>query len=287
MSLSAHDITKLCEEWCLASKTPEGGMVIGASTEKYRLLANGIVFHELDYDALCCALTGTARVLLRPGLNTVVSMDHMILWSWCGELVLSPRADFFTNDQHEIKTLAETTVRASLVHCKKAAQNREEWEEQRKIDDLQNHHSKQFLIQSNVVLAYLTFPLLEAILKRACNQYIDFDGTVKHQFSVLNRQANQKTYDPNGRLNQCSSLRDLLFLHYNSIASGDLRAKLDEVRAHFTELDNNTDPYDLIYSWRNQSLHGSANFQTIGGVLLNLIFLISISECIIPPQVTT
>lgn len=272
---SAQEIIKLCEEWCLASKTPEGGMAIGPSTEKYRLLANGVVFHKLGYEALCSALIGTAHVLLRPGLNAIVDMDHMFLWSWCGELLLSPRSEFFPRDQHEIRTLAETTVRASLVHCKKPPQSRKKWGEQRQIDDLQSHHAKQFLLQSHLVLAYLIFPLLEALLKRARSQFIDFDGRVKSQFSVPKEQGRQKQYNPN---NICSSLRDLLFLHYGTVANADLVIKLDAFRANFAELDDSVDPFDLIYSWRNQSLHGAATFQTIGGVLLNLAFLIAIFE---------
>jgi len=45
----------------------------------------------------------------------------------------------------------------------------------------------------------------------------------------------------------------------------DLQVLLDGFRRHIQSFDVNQDPFDLIYSWRNQSLHGSANFQTIGG----------------------
>ena len=116
MSLSADDITRLCNEWCAARQTLEGGMVIGHQTERYRLLANGIVFHELGYEALCSALIGTSKVLLRRGLNTVIDYDHFGLWSWCCELALSPRAEFFPHEQQEIKNLAEAAVRASLAN---------------------------------------------------------------------------------------------------------------------------------------------------------------------------
>ena len=85
----------------------------------------------------------------------------------------------------------------------------------------------------------------------------------------------QKQYNPN---NICSSLRDLLFLHYDTVANADLVTKLDAFKAHFAELDDSVDPFDLLYSWRNQSLHGAAAFQTIGGILLTLAFLIAISE---------
>ena len=116
---TAAEIAKLCDEWCSASSVPGGGMAIGGNTEKYRLLANGVVFHELNHEELCAAVAGLSKVLLRPGLNTVVDQDHFGLWSWCGELLLSPRAGLFPMDQHEIKSLYETALHASLAACRK------------------------------------------------------------------------------------------------------------------------------------------------------------------------
>lgn len=280
MTLSAEDITRLCDEWCAATKTPEGGMAIGQRSEKYRLLANNIVFHELDYDAHCAALVGTSKVLLRPGLNTIIDQDHFWLWSWCGELLLSPRAQFFSQDQHEIKSLLGTSIHAALASCRKPPASKEEWEEQNRITDMQPHHAKHFVQNGHIVLAYLAFPLLEAITKRACSSYVDFEGKVISRFSVSKKSGQIKDYDPNGAFHQqqCSSLRDLLFLHYTHIADADLQGRLDKLRDHLSELDSSQDPFDLIYAWRNQSLHGSTNFQTIGGTLLNLSLLIALSE---------
>src|SRR5215217_116395 len=87
---TAAEIEKLCDDWCTASITPAGGMAIGANTEKFRLLANGVNFHELSHEQLCAALIGLSKVLLRPGLNTIVHQDHSALWAWCGELLLNP-----------------------------------------------------------------------------------------------------------------------------------------------------------------------------------------------------
>jgi hypothetical protein len=280
MTLSADEITRLCDAWCTASITPEGGIALGGATEQYRLLANNIVFHELDYQALCVAILGTAKVLLRPGFNTFIDQDHFWLWAWCGELLLSPRAEIFSHEQHEIKTLFEMSIRSSLACCRKPTANCEEWEEQNRISDLQPHHSKYFLYNSHVVLAYLVFPLLEAVIKRACSAYVDFDGSVISGFQVPNRAGQPRSYDPSGPYyeRQCSSLRDLLFLLFNQVAESDLRDSLVIFKSHLSSLDSTADPFDLIYQWRNQSLHGSTNFQTIGGTLLNLSLLIALSE---------
>lgn len=277
---TAADIDKLCDDWCAASITPAGGMAIGANTEKFRLLANGVEFHELSHEALCAALIGLSKILLRPGLNTVVDQDHFALWSWCGELLLSPRFQLFPTAQHEFKSLYEASIHAALAHCRKPPVTKEEWQEQNRIQDLQPHHAKQLLRESSLVLAYLGFPLLEAVLKRACATYVAFDGQVISAFSVPDKQGKPRRYDPNGsfRDKQCSSLRDLLFLHSTVVAGPRLRALVDDFRVHLTSLDGTQDPFDLLYIWRNQSLHGSTNFQTIGGTVLNYSLLISLFE---------
>jgi hypothetical protein len=277
---TAADVSRLCDEWCSASSMPSGGMAIGGNTEKFRLVANGVVFHELNHDALCAAVVGLSKVLLRPGLNTVVDQDHFGLWSWCGELLLSPRASLFPMDQHEIKSLYETALHASLAACRKPAASKQEWQEQNRIQALQPHHGKQLILKSHVVLAYLAFPLLEAVLKRACAKYVTFDGQVVAAFTVPTKQGNPRQYDPQGayRDRQCSSLRDLLVLHHTSVAEPTLKSLLNQFRDHIGFLNNTQDPFDLLYGWRNQSLHGSTNFQTIGGTVLNLSLLISLFE---------
>lgn len=277
---TAAEIEKLCDDWCAASITPDGGMAIGANTEKHRLLTSGVVFHELSHGQLCAALIGLSKVLLRPGLNTIVHEDHFALWSWCAELFLSRQSQLFPVAQHEIKSLYETSFHAALATCRKPPSTKEEWQEQNRIQDLQPHHAKQLLRESSLVLAYLAFPLLEAVLKRACANYVAFDGQVISAFSVPNKQGNPKQYDPNGafRDRQCSSLRDLLLLHSTVVAGPQLKILMDRFRAHLTSLDGSQDPFDLLYGWRNQSLHGSTNFQTIGGTVLNLSLLISLFE---------
>ena len=120
--------------------------------------------------------------------------------------------------------------------------------EQNRIQELQSHHAKQLLQESNLVLAYIGFPLLEAVLKRACAAYVALDGQVISAFSVPNKQGNQRQYDPNGspRERQCSSLRDLLFLHSTFVAGPRLRALLDYFRLHLKLLDGTEDPFDLL-----------------------------------------
>jgi len=276
----AAQIAKLCDDWCAATATPDGGLAIGPKTEKFRLLANGIVFHELGFDALCAALLGLSKVLLRPGLNTIVDHDHFGAWSWCGELLLGPSTNLFSIEQQEIKSLFETTIHAALAHCRKPTDSKEEWELQNQITEMQPHHAKQLLREATLVLAYMALPLLEAVLKRACKSFVSFDGQVVSAFTVEDLQGDPRPYGPRGSRgrSRCSSVRDLLLLHHLHVAEPALKSLVNGFRNHIAALDCSQDPFDVIYSWRNQSLHGTTNFQTIGGTLLTLALLISLFE---------
>lgn len=273
--LSAADIRSLCDKWCEASTMPGGGMAIGQQSEKFRLLANGIAFHELTHDQVCTALVALCKVLLRPGMNTIVHQDHYGIWSWCAEVLLNPRAEVFPQQQQEIKSLFEASLHAALAHCRRPPASSEEWEAQGQMGRQLPHHAQQLLQSSSLVLAYLAFPLLEAVLKRACASFISLDGTVTAQFQVPHRDGKNRVYAPQAK---CSSIRDLLHLHSSSATADNLRAHMDEFRSHIRFLDPSLDPFDLIYQWRNDSLHGTSNYQTIGGTILSLALLISIFE---------
>lgn len=276
--ITPNKIRELCDNWCNSVRQPDGGIAIGGQSEQYRLLRNGIRFHELNFDQLVAAIDGLTKVLLLPGLNTIVDQDHFGLWSWCSEIILSREADFFADEEHELRKLFETCIRSSLVHCKKPATTKEEWQHQVKIDQQVPHNARYFLQESSLTLAYLAFPLLEAISKKTCNSYVDMNGGVITRFVVPSKSGGEKEYDPIGRRKQCSSLRDLLFLIYLNVANDELKNALSEFRNHIATVENSGDPFDVIYKWRNQSLHGSTSFQTIGGTLLNLALLIAIYQ---------
>lgn len=270
MEITSKFIEELCGDWVKAA-TSNGGISIGADSEKYRLLANGVQFHSLSFDCLKSAVLGLSRTILLPGFNTVVVQDHFGLWSWSGEIISGIDSKYFEAEENEIKSLFEACVRASLTHCRKPAASAEEHIAQSEVEQALPHNARYYLQDSSLVLAYLAFPLLEAILKKTCSSYFNMDGSVVRQFDVLNKKNKTRTYKP-GKI--CSSIRDELFLLYNKVASRELKSDLDKFRSHIMFLDSTVDPFDLVYNWRNESLHGTSNYQTIGGTLLNLSILI-------------
>lgn len=270
MEITSKFIEDLCENWVKAA-TRNSGISIGSDSEKYRLLANGVQFHSLSFDCLKSAVLGLSRTILLPGLNTIVVQDHFGLWSWSGELISGIDSKYFEIEEREIKSLFEACIRASLTHCRKPPASAEEHMAQSEVEQALPHNARYYLQDSSLVLAYLAFPLLEAVLKKTCSSYFNMDGSVTRQFDVLNKANKTRTYKSG---NICSSIRDELFLLYNKVASKELKNDLDEFRSHIMCLDSTIDPFDLVYNWRNESLHGSSNYQTIGGTLLNLSILI-------------
>jgi|GEM_PF-876025 len=275
----AEKITQLCDSWVSAAQQPGGGFAIGSATEQHRLHCNGISFHELSYPEIQAACTGLSRVLLFKGLNTVIDLDHKLFWAWAGEVLLSPRSVYFEKTETELRQLFDTCVRATLAGTMPPVQSREDWDRHKERSELVEFNTKQLVSNAHIAVAYLAFPLLEGLLKKICSNYVNYSGTVISAFDVPTPRGGIREYVPNDpKKGKCSSLRDLMFLLYNTVADQDLRPRIDEIRNLFTNLDNAIEPFDLLYAWRNQSLHGQTSFSTIGGTLLNLVLLIAFNQ---------
>jgi hypothetical protein len=266
----ASEITALCESW-VAAATAEGGIAIGSATEQYRLRNNGIYFHELDYGSIQTACLGLSRVLLHGGLNTVIDWDHRWFWAWCGEIFAGRTGmeggAYFGGAEGEIRQLFGLACRAALAGVFNS-NDPDAWERQREQRQHAEPNAQALIDESQVVLVYLSFPLLEAISKKACGTYVDADGRVIAPFSVPGR-----SYRVGAR---CSSVRDLLWLLHDDVASDNLRSALDLQRQHLQGLDSSVDSFGLVYDWRNSSLHGSAHLPTIGGTVFNTAILIAL-----------
>ena len=272
-------IKRLCESWINSAYQTDGSIGIGVNTEKCRLLTNNIVFHELTYEETQAACVGLTHVLLLKGMNTIIDRDHLVFWSWMGELFSSRETGYFGTEEFQIQKLFEVVIRASLAGIQPPVRNQEEWEVQNQIRELTEFNTLQLVTNSSLVQAYLVFPLLEAVIKKACREYIDYSGKVITDFTVSKKDGTIQNYGCSGQGKRfCSSLRDLLFLLYYNVADVDLKEQITLVRQHIFELDNQEDPFDLIYRWRNSSLHGETSYPTIGGTLLNLVILIALAE---------
>ncbi|EKO3865287.1 hypothetical protein JFR02_004467 [Vibrio harveyi] len=273
MSIPAEKIKELCDSWYESVASPNGSISICVESERFRLLSNGVKFHELELEAFRASCVGLSKVLLLPRLNTFIVEDHIDFWSWGAEVMLHIDSGVFTRDEMELQKLFATCARAALSNCNTKYYDSLSREEQicadKTKDALVSHHAKNFLKNAHLALAYLSFPLLEGVCKKVASEYISMDGKVKKEFSVPPRKEGERprTY---GVGKTCSSLRDLLFLIKEITPSEDL----DLIREHLSSLYDGKDAFDVIYGWRNESLHGTTSYQTIGGTIFNLVLLL-------------
>ena len=92
-------------------------------------------------------------------------------------------------------------------------------------------------------------------------------------FLVARPDGSTRTYNPG---NRCSSLRDLFVLLEQSIASHELSESLQRLRSHFQRLNPTTPLVDLVYSWRNATLHGADEVTAISGTIFNFCLLLGL-----------
>jgi hypothetical protein len=266
--VDAATIEGLCDAWLDAATSGEG-ISIGDESEQHRLRNNGIRFHDLDFEGLRSACVGLTKVLLLPGLNTIVDFDHFLLWSWCGELLLGPNGKLTDDAASDLSQLATAAVRAALVEARPPTD--EAFERARQAHEHLTPSGKEYLFRSHVALAYLSLPLLEAIARRACHEYVDLTGEV---LSTFPRRSNG-TYDEGSR---CSSVVDLLELLVSQVADEPLSNDVQLIRGTIAGASGSEDGFDTIWEWRNSSLHGEASYPTIGGTVLTLSLRIAIEE---------
>ena len=251
-----------------------GGLQIGGADEEFRLLRNGVVFHELDHEQIRAACIGLSSVLLLPGLNTVIDQDHQWFWSWCAELLCRSGSSYFSSESdRELRATVGLCCRAALAGVYR--NDRDGWERQRDQSKNMEHNARAWVQGAHTALAYLAFPLLEGIVKKHCARYVGMDGRVVEAFEAARIDGTARPY----RVGQpCSSLRDMLWLLYDKVASEDLRHDLDEQRIHLGAFASESeDGFEVLYRWRNSSLHGEASLSTIGGTVLSTALLIAIS----------
>jgi hypothetical protein len=243
-------------------------MRIGPQSEKYRLHSNNISFHELEYDELCTAAVELTKLLLIPGMSTIVDLDHQLLWAWCAELLVGNNGPLSRLDR-EIYTLAQTTARAALATANSGA--REAFDRASQARNLLNNSAAQFLDSSHVALSYLCFPLLEAVARRACGAFLDINGVVLQSFP----RSSGGSYSVTRR---CSNVGDVLRLLRDQVADNTLQADMNDLLAHVAGIAGSTDGYETVFVWRNSSLHGEATHQTIGGTIYTLSLLIALND---------
>lgn len=237
------------------------------SVRSHRL---AIVLHEASFEEVKNLVIGISKRIEHGNIKTVVTMDHYFIWSWVSEVLLSRYVYVYECDSED-SNLLNLCCRSALANTYVQVNNENEWARKQAVEKATPHFIKRFQEQSFLALGYLVFPLLEGIIKQKASQFITTNGEVVSEFSILKRNGSAQRYKVGKR---CSSLRDLLFLFYNSVCSPELKSDIDAIRHNISLIDAEQDPFDTIYQWRNDSLHGFANHQHVAVTLFSLCLVI-------------
>jgi hypothetical protein len=199
-------IKRLCDEWVAAmvQSDPEGGYALSIGSD-LGLLAHGVSYPDLTLNELREACAGLTKTLLFSGLNTVISEDHLLFWAWAAEVLAGPvMGTLRSEEDQEIATTHGLATRMMLatVHLAQGSP----------LAFLYAHpRLGPIFTHSADIGAYLSFPFLEAVVKRACRTFVDQDGTVRADFKVRPPgKSNPPLYKAGGR--RVSSTRDLMWL---------------------------------------------------------------------------
>jgi len=247
-------IQSLCDETMRhATITNNGGVLINSGLHGSQLLNNGINFHELDKAELFESLIGLSKILSPTETFAFTTDDHYFLWAWCAEVFSNSISTIYkrlTNQQISLLRISAHTALSRTRHESNGI----------------GVHVSSMIGNSSLILQYLTFPLLESILRHVCSDYVEADGTVKKKFGDCKI----------GR--RCNNLGKLLTLYTD--LSRDIPERQGTLRL-LTEI-KSTRPNNELNEWlfqsRSGALHGENNQITTGALVLNICFALCLGE---------
>jgi hypothetical protein len=200
-----------------------------------------------------------------------VYFDHRVLWSWIAQLstnlsTIRAVQDAVLNDD-ELMESFKLLVRLELASLGKPSVNPDIDRLNEIIDAAISWHVRMIVYDKHILALTFSFPVLERLLRQKCSSLVDLKGTAKQDFSVQGRG-----YSTGKRI---SSVADLLYLYEEKVAPKDVRELLIDFRSELLKIfPSESDAYNLLYSWRNDVLHGAKLHRTYHAVVLNLISLL-------------
>jgi hypothetical protein len=125
--------------------------------------------------------------------------------------------------------------------------------------------------------------MLEGLLRRKNEFYVNVDGSVRTRFTIHDSQGRRKTFDPSGSqaFRWLNRLEDLLrcFEQKEIARRGRPCPYLQQVKTEITNLyPSITDVYHELGEWRNELVHGNQYWMNRVPILANLICLLLIDE---------
>ncbi|MBY8604203.1 hypothetical protein K7N18_05095 [Burkholderia arboris] len=219
------EIFELAERFVRSTVSP-GGQLRFSDEDRMRLLNNGVDFPDFSLESLCASLAASVKTISPTKNISYIHEDHKYMWSWCAQIIAHNDTEYFSMEEMNLKQLVQ-----ALVHTVKAANHQPDFPDRRDFENtyagvtefarLRNEALdrvklpstvEQLLLCKTEISSYLSFPLLEGILKKRCSEYVDYSGSVKKEFAI----SSGKEFTPDKQIN---SLGVLLFLYFDVVAS--------------------------------------------------------------------
>lgn len=244
------------------------GNIFPGEYEKYRITTNYKIteFPLAVLQEIPIILTKTLQIQIDPH-------DHPQFWAWTAEVVhnLEQEIGLF---KCEVAQQFWLLINLNLSGLMRPPMNKDIQFLNMLTQKLVGHHVSEVIMHKHILSANLSFPLLEGIIRRKCSKYVLADGTVIRGFC-----AGGSSYSPSKGRSRISNLGHELHLLENT-ANQNLKRAMNSFGNEVKKFDssNNPDAYEVIYQWRNETLHGQEFWSTKHGVITNLICLILFHE---------
>lgn len=237
--------------------------------QKY-LLITKFAIHELDYEAfrkLPILLLDTQRF-------QQVNHDHFFYWAFASDVY-----DFFKNEisdvfDDEISNRYRLLMDVLMFYSHNPNPDLCKQRIKQALTSLAPRINN-VMIQSFIVAAHISYPLLEGIARRIASGFVTKDGISLQDISFTSPDGEEIEIKRDRRVNR---LNELLRLVEAKTDDGSLRNDLREYRVHFDNVYSNyfgsKKAYDIIDEQRNELLHGQQHWQVMYGAIVNLICLL-------------
>jgi hypothetical protein len=240
--------------------------------EKYLLIT------KFDLVRLPVKILKRLPVYLLKQFVVQVELDSLWYWALTHDLVASPTGHIF----FEKWPLHREFLTLFAAHFANLGYPQYNWavdKLNKVINDVVSEPVKELVLNKDIVVMYLCFPVLEGLIKFVMSSIVDLDGRVKTPLSDGKNQFKQGE-----QIRSLAVLLRILEKTPNISSDPDLALNLKDFRLQVESIappsqilpqhKKQGDGWDYVYYLRNVTLHGTKETQLRSGLLTNLICLI-------------
>jgi hypothetical protein len=240
--------------------------------EKYLLIT------KFDLAKLPAKILKRLSVHLLKQFAVQVEVDSLWYWALTHDIVISP-AGRMVFEKWPIENVLSTLLAAHFAKLSYPPWNWAIDRLNKVMNDIVSEPVKELVLNRDIIVMYLCFPVLEGLIKFAMSSVVDLDGRVR----VLLSDGKQQ-FRPGKQIRSLAVLLRILETTPALSSDPDLATNLKDFRLQVELIappsqflpayKEPSDGWEVIYYLRNVALHGAKETQLRSGLLTNLICLI-------------